>query len=169
MCIVPAIAKQPPAGCVHQLCEQQPHVSQFISYKVAIYCATRASLYLKPLQHGKCAKHRHAFDPLYERHATICYILTPPLLVPLHTHRLWQAVTKVQRGQRLGDATSDWSECTVEDLVRILHALPASASAVQAAGPGLAYLDSRAAAALFKGLAKSGLGHRAVELFDYLR
>lgn len=83
--------------------------------------------------------------------------------------RLWQAVTKVQRGQRLTEGNSDWQDCTVEDLIKIVQSLPASASAVKAVSPGLAYLDSRAAAALFKGLAKSGLGHRAVELFDYLR
>lgn len=57
----------------------------------------------------------------------------------------------------------------VEDLVRTVQQLPAAASAVDAISPGLAYLDSRAAAALLKGLAKAGMGQRAVEIFDYLR
>eukprot|EP00775_Hariotina_reticulata_P007912 gene7912-8108_t len=57
----------------------------------------------------------------------------------------------------------------VEDLVKIIQQLPASASAVEAIAAGLGYLDSRAAAALLKGLAKAGVGHRSVEIFDYLR
>lgn len=57
----------------------------------------------------------------------------------------------------------------VEDLVKTVQQLPASASAVEAIAAGLAYLDSRAAAALLKALAKAGLGQRAVEIFDYLR
>ena len=83
--------------------------------------------------------------------------------------RLWQMVTKVQRGDRLGGGSFEWQDCTVEDLLRIVQQLPANSSAVKAVSPGLVYLDSRAAAALFKALAKSGHGGRAVEIFDYLR
>jgi hypothetical protein len=83
--------------------------------------------------------------------------------------RLWQMVTKVQRGQRLADGTFEWRDCTVEDLLKIVQQLPANASTVSAVAPGLVYLDSRAAAAFFKALAKTGHGARAVELFDYLR
>jgi pentatricopeptide repeat domain-containing protein 1 len=54
-------------------------------------------------------------------------------------------------------------------LVKTVQQLPASASAVEAIAAGLAYLDSRATAALLKALAKAGLGQRAVEIFDYLR
>lgn len=51
----------------------------------------------------------------------------------------------------------------------MVQQLPPSASVVEAILPGLSYLDSRAAAALLKGLAKAGLGQRAVDIFDYLR
>jgi len=51
----------------------------------------------------------------------------------------------------------------------MVQQLPPSASVVEAILPGLSYLDSRAAAALLKGLAKAGLGQRAVDVFDYLR
>lgn len=57
----------------------------------------------------------------------------------------------------------------VEDMIKMVQQLPASASVVEAMLPGLAFLDSRAAAALLKGLAKAGLGQRAVDIFDYLR
>lgn len=57
----------------------------------------------------------------------------------------------------------------MEDLVRTVQLLPTNASAVEAIQSGLAYLDSRAAAALLKGLSKAGQGQRAVEIFDYLR
>lgn len=65
--------------------------------------------------------------------------------------KLWQQVTQVNRGQRLGDANSmPLSDCTVEDLLRIVRALPAEESAVKAVSQGLQYLDSRAVAALLK-------------------
>jgi pentatricopeptide repeat protein len=57
----------------------------------------------------------------------------------------------------------------VEDLIRAVQALPASAPASEAVRAGLPYLDSRAYAALLKGLAKAGLAHRAAELFDDVR
>lgn len=80
--------------------------------------------------------------------------------------RLWQAVTKVQRGQRL---ESDRAEWTVDEWVAAVQKLPQGASAVAALRPAWQYLDSRAAAALFKGLAKNGMAHHATELFDHLR
>ncbi|WIA09188.1 hypothetical protein OEZ85_008599 [Tetradesmus obliquus] len=83
--------------------------------------------------------------------------------------RLWQMVSRVQRGERLSDTSAGREDVTVEDLVKTVQQLPASASAVEAIAAGLAYLDSRAAAALLKALAKAGLGQRAVEIFDYLR
>jgi hypothetical protein len=57
----------------------------------------------------------------------------------------------------------------VEDLIKMVQQLPATAPVVDAILPSLSYLDSRALAALLKGLAKAGLGQRAVEIFDYLR
>lgn len=63
-------------------------------------------------------------------------------------------------------ASSDFS---VEDLLRMVRALPAEASAVAAVREGLGGLDSGALAALLKELAKGGLGKRAIEIFDWLR
>ncbi|KAF8072999.1 pentatricopeptide repeat-containing protein [Scenedesmus sp. PABB004] len=83
--------------------------------------------------------------------------------------RLWQMVSRVQRGERLGDSSGAREDVTVEDLIRVVQQTPAGASAVDVVAPGLAYLDSRAVAALLKGLGKSGLGTRAVEIFDFLR
>ncbi len=77
-------------------------------------------------------------------------------------------MAKTKRGHSSG-CDRDWAGATVEDFIQVLHKLPAGASAVSAVGDGLVYLDSRAAAALFKGLAKGGLAHHAIELFDHLR
>lgn len=51
----------------------------------------------------------------------------------------------------------------------MVQQLPAAAPVVEAILPSLHYLDSRALAALLKGLAKAGLGQRAVDIFDHLR
>ena len=76
---------------------------------------------------------------------------TANALTCLLCRKLWQQVTQVNRGQRLGDANSmPLSDCTVEDLLRIVRALPAEESAVKAVSQGLQYLDSRAVAALLK-------------------
>jgi pentatricopeptide repeat domain-containing protein 1 len=76
--------------------------------------------------------------------------------------KLWQQVTKVGRGQKLGDNSEavPFSDMTVEDLLRIIRALPPEDSAVAAVSRGLFYLDSRALAALLKELHKVGLSNR---------
>ncbi len=84
--------------------------------------------------------------------------------------RLWQEVTSINRGGRLGDEGGNhFSEATVEDLLEVVRRLPAEASAVQAVGQGLYSLDSGALAALLKELNKAGLARRAQEVFDWLR
>lgn len=80
--------------------------------------------------------------------------------------KLWAVVSRVQRGQGL---QSDAEEVSVEKLVKALAALPAAARTLDAVAPSLPRMDARALAALLKGLAKSGAGARAVEIFDYLR
>ena len=57
----------------------------------------------------------------------------------------------------------------MEDLLRMVRALPPDASAVAVVREGLSSLDSGALAALLKELAKGGLGKRAIEIFDWLR
>ena len=76
--------------------------------------------------------------------------------------KLWQQVTKVGRGQKLGDNSGAlaFSDMTVEDLLRIVRQLPPEESAVSAVSRGLYYLDSRALAALLKELHKVGLSNR---------
>jgi pentatricopeptide repeat protein len=84
--------------------------------------------------------------------------------------KLWQAVTKVGKGQRLGENDAmPFSDMTVEDMLRIIRSLPPGTSAVKAISQGLYYLDSRALAALLKDLAKTGSSHIAFEIFDWLR
>ncbi|KAK9831377.1 hypothetical protein WJX81_007406 [Elliptochloris bilobata] len=85
--------------------------------------------------------------------------------------KLWQQVTKVGRGQKLGEGGEavPFSDMTVEDLLGIVRSLPSEESAVAAISGGLLYLDSRALAALLKELSKIGLANRAAELFDWLR
>ncbi|KAK9807258.1 hypothetical protein WJX73_003948 [Symbiochloris irregularis] len=85
--------------------------------------------------------------------------------------KLWQQVTKVGRGQKLGESNGalEFADMTVEDLLHIIRNLPPEESAVQAVSRGLFYLDSRALAALLKELHKAGLSNRASELFDWLR
>lgn len=61
-----------------------------------------------------------------------------------------------------------WS-LQVEGLIKMVQQLPAAAPVIEAILPSLHYLDSRALAALLKGLAKAGLGQRAVDIFDHLR
>ena len=78
---------------------------------------------------------------------------------------MWRAgeqVTKVGRGQKLGDNAEavPFSDMTVEDLLRIVRSLPPEESAVAAVSRGLFYLDSRALAALLKELHKVGLSNR---------
>ena len=69
---------------------------------------------------------------------------------------------QVTRGQKLGENTEgmQFSDMTVEDLLRIVRNLSPDESAVQAVSSGLYYLDSRALAALLKELHKLGLSNR---------
>jgi hypothetical protein len=84
--------------------------------------------------------------------------------------RLWQQVTQVNRGQKLGEHDgSGFGEMTVEDLLEVVRRLPPEASAVKAVGQALYYFDSGALAALLKELNKSGHVRRAQEIFDWLR
>lgn len=84
--------------------------------------------------------------------------------------RLWQQVTSINRGGRLGEAPDgSFTEATVEDLLEVVRRLPADASAVQAVAQGLYSLDSGALAALLKELNKAGHARRAQEIFDWLR
>ena len=80
--------------------------------------------------------------------------------------KLWQQVTKVGRGQKLGEGAEavPFSDMTVEDLLRIVRSLPPEESAVAAVSRGLFYLDSRALAALLKELHKVGLSNRCVHM-----
>lgn len=84
--------------------------------------------------------------------------------------RLWQQVTQVHRGERLGNPNaSNGGEATVEDLLDIVCQLPPEASAAKAVARGLYFLDSGALAALLKELNKAGHSRRAQEIFDWLR
>lgn len=84
--------------------------------------------------------------------------------------KLWEQVTKVTPGQKLGEGTAGaFSDMTVEDLIKIISALSPSESALQAVAQGLQYLDSSATAALLKELCRQGMPKRAVEIFDWLR
>lgn len=84
--------------------------------------------------------------------------------------KLWEQVTKVKVGQELGKGTAgDFSDMTVEDLVKIVSKLTPKESAVHAVCQGLYYLDSSAMAALLKDLCRKGLSSRAVEIFEWLR
>eukprot|EP01026_Neomeris_dumetosa_P052931 TRINITY_DN47162_c0_g2_i3.p1 TRINITY_DN47162_c0_g2~~TRINITY_DN47162_c0_g2_i3.p1 ORF type:complete len:318 (+),score=41.16 TRINITY_DN47162_c0_g2_i3:214-1167(+) len=81
--------------------------------------------------------------------------------------KLWQQVTQVSKGQALNH--TPLCGMTVEDLHRTIRGLAPTESSIEAIGHGLQYLDSSATAALLKELHKTGLGHRAVEIFDWLR
>ncbi|KAL3162889.1 hypothetical protein ABBQ32_009337 [Trebouxia sp. C0010 RCD-2024] len=86
-----------------------------------------------------------------------------------HYRRLWAEVTKVGRGQKLGDGDGSFPDSSVEDMLQLVRGLAPDASAIAAISQGLYYLDSGALAALLKELAKSGHGKRAMEVFDWLR
>ncbi|KAK9820095.1 hypothetical protein WJX72_006068 [[Myrmecia] bisecta] len=58
---------------------------------------------------------------------------------------------------------------SVEELVTLIQGLPKSQPIPDHAYQALFHFDSRAGALLLKDLSKSGLGFRAVELFDWLR
>ncbi|EFN53188.1 expressed protein [Chlorella variabilis] len=84
--------------------------------------------------------------------------------------RLWHSITSVRKGDALpaqGSGTS--TEVSVESLVKAVQRLKGGQPVMEAVRDGLRHLDSRAVAALLKELSKSGLPHRAAELFDWLR
>ena len=83
--------------------------------------------------------------------------------------RLWQQVTAVGKGGKLGSRDAGGYEATVEDLLEVVRHLPPESSAVKAVACGLYSLDSGALAALLKELNKAGQARRAQEIFDWLR
>lgn len=74
--------------------------------------------------------------------------------------RAWNAVDE---GLREEEGLS------VEEVVSLIQGLPQGQHIPEAAYQSLFQFDSRATALLLKDLSKAGLGHRAVELFDWLR
>ena len=58
-----------------------------------------------------------------------------------HYRRLWAEVTKVGRGQKLGDGDGNFPDSSVEDMLQIVRGLAPDASAVAAVSEGLYYLD----------------------------
>ena len=58
-----------------------------------------------------------------------------------HYRRLWAEVTKVGRGQKLGDGEGNFPDSSVEDMLQIVRGLAPDASAIAAISQGLYYLD----------------------------
>lgn len=58
-----------------------------------------------------------------------------------HYRRLWAEVTKVGRGQKLGEGDNTFSDSSVEDMLQQVRNLAPEASAVTAISQGLYYLD----------------------------
>lgn len=58
-----------------------------------------------------------------------------------HYRRLWAEVTKVGRGQKLGEGDNTFSDSSVEDMLQLVRGLAPDASAVTAISQGLYYLD----------------------------
>ena len=61
-----------------------------------------------------------------------------------HYRRLWAEVTKVGRGQKLGEGDHTFSDSSVEDMLQLVRGLAPDASAVTAISQGLYYLDRQA-------------------------
>lgn len=78
-------------------------------------------------------------------------------------------VASINPGQSLTDIGLPEPALTVEHLVTVIRNLPPNQAVIPAVAPGLKYMDSRAVAFLLKDIAKNGLPHRAVEIFDWLR
>ena len=78
-------------------------------------------------------------------------------------------MSSINPGQSLIDIGMPEPALTVEHLVAVIRNLPANQAVIPAVAPGLKYMDSRAVAFLLKDIAKNGLPHRAVEIFDWLR
>ena len=58
-----------------------------------------------------------------------------------HYRRLWAEVTKVGRGQKLGEGEGHFPDSSVEDMLQIVRGLAPDASAIAAISQGLYYLD----------------------------
>ena len=58
-----------------------------------------------------------------------------------HYRRLWAEVTKVGRGQKLGDGDGSFPDSSVEDMLQVVRGLAPDASAIAAISQGLYYLD----------------------------
>eukprot|EP00798_Chlamydomonas_sp_ICE-L_P018538 gene18538-25045_t len=83
---------------------------------------------------------------------------------------LWKEVTRVSKGQKLGDKGGiASSEVTVENLLKSLAKLEPHEPSIEAIETSLSYQDSSATAAFLKELCKQGGIKRAVEIFDWLR
>ena len=67
------------------------------------------------------------------------------------------------------DRLAEEEGLSVEEVVSLIQGLPQGQHIPDAAYQSLFHFDSRAAALLLKDLSKAGLGHRAVQLFDWLR
>lgn len=84
--------------------------------------------------------------------------------------RLWHSITSSRKAEGLAlHGGSLGGDVSVESLVKAVQRLKGGQPVMEAVSAGLAHLDSRAVAALLKELSKSGLPHRAAELFDWLR
>lgn len=67
--------------------------------------------------------------------------LTDPRRGQGHYRRLWAEVTKVGRGQKLGDGDGSFPDSSVEDMLQVVRGLAPDASAIAAISQGLYYLD----------------------------
>lgn len=75
----------------------------------------------------------------------------------------------VGKGQLISSDTRPGAEWSVEEIVRLVVSLPASACVVTTVAPALHHLDSRATAALLKELARARQLPRALDIFQWLR
>ena len=78
-------------------------------------------------------------------------------------------VTLITHGQSLVDVAIPEPTLTADNLVSVVRNLPANQPAIPALAEGLNGMDSRAVAFLLKDVAKHGLSHRSVEIFEWLR
>ena len=81
-----------------------------------------------------------------------------------HYRRLWAEVTRVGRGQKLGEGDGPFSDSSVEEMLQVIRSLPPEASAVTAISQGLYYLDRCAA---WADVARSG--HCLPAVAGYMR
>ena len=67
--------------------------------------------------------------------------MTDPRRGQGHYRRLWAEVTKVGRGQKLGEGDGNFPDSSVEDMLQVVRGLAPDASAISAISQGLYYLD----------------------------